>query len=144
MLKQLVFSTTACSYTVYSTSLVHFASTPSLRRLDLHVHRLRPRQLVVSYRTPRMISSPVHNIANATTALTKLAQTNAPPAVLHARPRERGVEVVAPVQEHRARLQLLHDREERLLGLRVRRGVRPHGRREPVRRVVHECDRLVV
>lgn len=76
--------------------------------------------------------------------LTELAQTDPPPAVLHARPRERRVQEVAAVQKHGARLQLVREAQESLLRVGVRVGVCPHRGGETVGRVVHERERLIV
>ena len=46
---------------------------------------------------------------------------------------ERGVEVIAAVQEHSPRLELIDDLEERLLGLRVCGRVSPYRGSEAVR-----------
>lgn len=99
-----------------------FPADTLLRRLDLHMHRLRPRQLII----------PKHT------------ETNAPATVLHPRPRERRIEVVAAVQEHGASLQLVDNVEERLLRPGVLLSVRPYRRCETVGRVIHECNRFHV
>ena len=94
-----------------------------------------PVQAVIPHSTPYMA---------AWEALTELAQAHAAPAVLDAGPRERGVEVVAAVEEDGAGVELVDHVQERLLRGGVSCRVRPHGCSEPVRRVVHERDRLDV
>ena len=108
------------------------------------MHALRPRELVVA--CPQRQSVPRRHCPPQPTprtrkALTELAQTDAPPTILHARPRERGVEVVAPVEEHRPGMQFIDDTEERSLG---RGGVRPDRGGKSVGRVVHQRDGFFV
>ena len=91
-----------------------------------------PVQAIIPHSTPYMA---------AWEALTELAQAHAAPAVLDARPRERGVEVVAPVEEHSPGMEFIDDPEERDLG---RGGVRPDGSGEPVGGVVHQRDGFFV
>jgi len=86
------------------------------------VHALWPRQLV----------EPV------------LAQAHATPAVLHTHPGECRVEVVAPIEEHRAGFESVDEFEEAGLGVGVGLDVGPDGGGEAIAGVVHEGDGFFV
>ena len=66
--------------------------------------------------------------------LTKLAQRHTPPTILHPRPGQRRVQVIASVQKDGARFQIIHHVFERNLVLG------PDGRREAIGRIVHQRE----